>query len=130
MQEPADKARGVSFFSVFTREIAKAAGRPATFIIALGVIVAWALIGPFVGFSSTWQLVVNTGTTIVTFLLLFLVQDTQNRDAQAIHIKLDEIIHVLEEADDSLLDLENRDQDQLDKEHERYATIAKNSNSG
>ena len=79
-------------FSNFSHAVARGSGRPITFIVALTLILAWAVTGPFFGFSETWQLVVNTATTIVTFLMVFVLQNTQNRDGEALHAKLDELI--------------------------------------
>ena len=79
-------------FTEFSTAVAKASGRPVTFALAVGVIVVWGLAGPIYGYSDTWQLVINTGTTIVTFLMVFLIQNTQNRDGAAIQTKLDELI--------------------------------------
>ena len=114
--------------NAFTR-LAKAAsrftGRPACFVLALGVVLAWAISGPLFGFSNTWQLVINTGTTIVTFLMVFLIQATQNRDTEAIQIKLDELIRVNEAAADSLLDLEELDEATLDAYRARYEALAR-----
>jgi low affinity Fe/Cu permease len=80
------------FFSNFSNAIARGSGRPITFVVALTLILAWAVTGPFFGFSETWQLIVNTATTIVTFLMVFVLQNTQNRDGEALHAKLDELI--------------------------------------
>src|SRR5262247_745445 len=96
-----------SSFTHFAKWTARVTGRPAAFIAALAVILAWGITGPLFGFSDTWQLVINTGTTIVTFLMVFLVQNTQNRDAKAIHLKLDELIRALGSARNRLLDLED-----------------------
>ena len=79
-----------SWFTSLTKGTARTTGRPATFIVAVGIIVAWVVTGPIFGFSDTWQLVINTGTTIVTFLMVFLIQSTQNRDGEAVQVKLDE----------------------------------------
>jgi low affinity Fe/Cu permease len=81
-------------FAVFSNAVAHLSGRPATFVLAVVIIVAWALSGPIFGYSDTWQLVINTGTTIVTFLMVFLIQNTQNRDGAALQAKLDELIRV------------------------------------
>jgi low affinity Fe/Cu permease len=113
-----------SWFGRFARSIARLTGRPATFVIALGVIVAWGVTGPLFGFSDTWQLVVNTGTTIVTFLMVFLIQSTQNRDTEALQVKLDELIRAMSGARNSLLDLEELDEEELDKIRARYERLA------
>jgi low affinity Fe/Cu permease len=102
-------------------------GRPATFIIAVAIILTWALTGPLFGFSDTWQLVINTGTTIITFLMVFLIQNTQNRDTEALQIKLDEIIRANRLANNELLDLEELDELQLRDIHKRYLEIAEHA---
>jgi low affinity Fe/Cu permease len=99
-------------------------GRPGTFAVAVMVIVVWAMLGPVFGFSDTWQLVINTGTTIVTFLMVFLIQSTQNRDGQAIQIKLDELIRALEGAHNALLDLEELDEEDLLRIRAQYTKLA------
>lgn len=114
--------------SAFTRLAKKAStftGRPSCFALALGVIVAWAISGPLFGFSDTWQLVINTGTTIITFLMVFLIQSTQNRDTEAMQIKLDELIRVSRRADDALLDLEELEEEELDTLRARYEDMAR-----
>src|SRR4026209_1883709 len=95
-------------------------GQPWAFIGAVAVILFWALTGPLFGFSDTWQLVINTGTTIVTFLMVFLIQNTQNRDSIALHLKMDEVIRAVEGAHNALLDLEELDEIQLSKIRDRY----------
>jgi low affinity Fe/Cu permease len=113
--------------SLFTRiatATARLAGRPATFVLMLLLVLAWALAGPYFGYSDTWQLTINTGTTILTFLMVFLIQATQNRDAAAIQIKLDEIIRALEGAHNAMLDLEELDEDDLVKLRESYLVLA------
>ena len=94
-------------FAAFARHAAAAVGSAWAFLIAFATIVAWAISGPVFGFSDTWPLVINTGTTIVTFLMVFLIQNTQNRDAHAIHLKLDELIHASKHARNLLIDLED-----------------------
>lgn len=88
-------------------------GSPWAFVIALSLIVIWALSGPFLNFSPTWQLLINTATTVLTFLMVFLIQNTQNRDARAIHLKLDELIRAIEPARDSLIDIEDMEDHEL-----------------
>lgn len=111
-------------FTRFAKWTARTAGRPPTFILAVLVIVAWAVSGPIFHYSDTWQLVINTGTTIVTFLMVFLIQNTQNRDSEAIHVKLDELIRTIEGAHNVLLDLEDLDENELVKIRSNYAKIA------
>ena len=114
-------------FSLFARRLANLAGRPGTFIGAAGLILLWALSGPLFGFSDTWQLVVNTSTTIVTFLMVFLIQNTQNRDTAAIQLKLDELIRATQGAHNTLIDLEEIDDDQLAKYLMTYQRLARRS---
>ena len=113
-----------SGFSRFAKWTARAAGRPATFVLAALVIVVWAVTGPLFGFSDTWQLVINTGTTIITFLMVFLIQSTQNRDAEAVQVKLDEIIRAIGNAKNELLDLEELEEKDLDEIRETYTEMA------
>jgi low affinity Fe/Cu permease len=120
-----------SWFSSFAREVATAAGRPGAFALAVAALVAWAVSGPLFGFSDTWQLVINTGTTIVTFLMVFVIQNSQNRDSEAIQVKLDELIRSIEGAQNKLLDLEELEQEQISdirKEYRRLAADARNGN--
>ena len=114
-----------SRFARFATAASRAAGRPLTFVIAVVSIVIWAASGPLFGFSDTWQLVINTTTTIVTFLMVFLIQNTQNRDAEAMHIKLDELIRAVEGAQNSLLDLEELEDEELDRIRSRYEDLAR-----
>ena len=100
-------------------------GRPISFLLALSVVAAWAITGPIFKFSDTWQLVINTLTTIVTFLMVFLIQNTQNRDTEAIQVKLDELIRVTKDADNAILDLEELEEEQLDQFRSRYETLAR-----
>src|SRR3954454_19830940 len=101
------------WFANFANRTSQLAGHYVTFVGAFLVLVIWAVSGPFFGFSDTWQLVINTGTTIVTFLMVFLIQNTQNRDAMAMHLKLDELIRAIESADNSLIRAEDETQDEL-----------------
>jgi low affinity Fe/Cu permease len=117
--------RKASWFSRFAKHTATASGRPAAFLLAFGVIVVWAVTGPIFHWSDTWQLVINTGTTIVTFLMVFLIQNTQNRDGEALQVKLDELICAVEGARNELLDLEELEQGDLDRVRERYLHLAR-----
>lgn len=116
--------RAKSFFSRFAKLTASFTGKPLAFMIAFSVIVIWAVTGPIFGFSDTWQLVVNTGTTIITFLMVFLIQNTQNRDSEAMQVKLDELIRVTKDAQNALLDLEELEEDELDRIKKGYEEIA------
>ncbi len=117
--------KSTSGFTRFAKWTARATGRPAAFMLAALVIVVWVVTGPLFGFSDTWQLVINTGTTIVTFLMVFLIQNTQNRDTEALQVKLDELIRATKGAHTALLDLEELDERQLDKIRESYEVLAK-----
>jgi low affinity Fe/Cu permease len=101
------------FFRHMARHAAEAVGSPGAFFLALGIVLTWAITGPLFGFSDTWQLVINTGTTIVTFLMVFLLQYAQNRDSKAIQLKLDEIIKSISSARNSIIDLESLTDEQL-----------------
>lgn len=116
-----------SWFNLFAKAAESVTGRPVAFILALGTIVVWAVTGPLFGFSDTWQLVINTGTTIVTFLMVFLIQNTQNRDSEAVQIKLDELIRATKGAHTALLDLEELDDKHLQKIKSCYEEIATKS---
>jgi low affinity Fe/Cu permease len=116
--------KSTSRFTRFAKATARATGRPSAFVFAVSVIVVWGLTGPIFGFSDTWQLVINTGTTIVTFLMVFLIQNTQNRDSEAIQIKLDELIRAMEGAHNGLLNLEELDEKELDLIRVNYVKLA------
>jgi low affinity Fe/Cu permease len=116
--------KSTSRFTRFAKWTARATGQPAAFAIAVSIIFVWAVSGPVFRFSDTWQLVINTGTTIVTFLMVFLIQNTQNRDSEAIQVKLDEIIRAIEGADNALLDLEELDEKELDLIRQHYEVMA------
>jgi len=113
-----------SFFTRFSKEVSLLAGKPLTFILAVTVIITWAVSGPLFGFSDTWQLVINTGTTIITFLMVFLIQNTQNRDTTAVQLKLDEIICALKDADNRVLDVEDLDDKELEKRRGEMVQLA------
>ena len=113
-----------SWYSRFAKAAAHFCGRPRVFSIAVGVIAAWIVTGPIFHFSDTWQLVINTGTTIVTFLMVFLIQNTQNRDTEAIQLKLDELIRATKGAHNALLDLEELEDEILDAFRTRYQALA------
>ena len=114
-----------TLFSRLAAATSRTAGSPGTFAIALLIIVVWAAVGPLFGFSDTWQLVVNTGTTIITFLMVFLIQHTQNKDAEAMQVKLDELIRATRGAHNALLDLEDLEVEDLDKLRADYEALAK-----
>ena len=114
-----------SFFGRFATHMARAMGHPLAFLLAVLIIIVWAITGPFFGFSDTWQLVINTSTTIVTFLMVFLIQNTQNRDSTAVQLKLDELIRAIEGAHNSLLDLEELEEQDLGRLRAVYEELAR-----
>jgi low affinity Fe/Cu permease len=113
-----------TLFGRMANATARGAGKPGASILAVIAVVIWAATGPWFHYGETWQLVINTGTTIVTFLMVFLIQHSQNCDSSAVHIKLDEIISTLKKADNTLLDLENASAEELDRLTESYRTLA------
>lgn len=119
------KRKRLSWFTRFAKWASRASGRPATFMIAISVILIWAITGPMFEFNDTWQLFINTGTTIVTFLMVFLIQNTQNRDTEALQIKLDELLRSMENAHTVLLDLEELDEAELEVIRKDYLKLAK-----
>jgi low affinity Fe/Cu permease len=112
------------WFGRFARHMANAAGKPVTFLGAAAVVIIWAVTGPLFGFSDTWQLVINTGTTIGTFLMVFLIQNTQNRDTMAIQVKLSELVLAVRGAQDRLADAEEMTDEELERLHEQYRRCA------
>ena len=111
-------------YGSIAKSISRLCGRQSTFLLAIGVIVVWVVTGPLFGYSDTWQLVINTGTTIVTFLMVFLIQNTQNRDTAAIQLKLDELIRATQGAHNALLDLEELEEGRLEAFRLRYERLA------
>ena len=116
--------RNSSWYLRFAKGASRYCGRPRVFTVAVGLIVVWLVTGPLFGFSDTWQLVINTGTTIITFLMVFLIQNTQNRDTEAIQVKLDELIRATQGAHNALLDLEELADENLDEFRSRYQKLA------
>jgi low affinity Fe/Cu permease len=116
--------RSRSHFDRLARNASRAVGKPLAFGLALCLVVAWLVSGPLFGFSDTWQLVINTGTTIVTFLIVFLIQHAQNRDAEAVQVKLDELLRANEGAHNTLIDLEELEERDLDRIRARYEALA------
>ena len=118
-----------SFFVILSQQLSRRTGKPSTFIVACILIVIWAVSGPFFAYNDSWQLLINTTTSVVTFLMVFIIQSSQNRDTAAIQIKLDELIANLNGAREQLLDLENLDDEELDaiqKEYQQRADKARN----
>ena len=128
MMEPlalkGDPMHNTNWYARFAKRTARICGRSFVFSGAVGVILIWLLTGPMFGFSDTWQLVINTGTTIVTFLMVFLIQNTQNRDTEAIQLKLDELIRATQGAHNALLDLEELEQENLQVFKKKYQALA------
>jgi low affinity Fe/Cu permease len=123
-------AKSTSWFTQFAKRTARASGQPITFVLAVAVIIGWAVSGPLCGWSATWQLIVNTGTTIVTFLMVFLIQSTQNRDTEAMQVKLDELLRISPGAHNLLMDLEELDERELDRIRAVYIKLAAEARKG
>ena len=117
--------KSTSWFTDFAKATSRATGRSSAFVIAVAAILVWAVTGPLFGFSDTWQLAINTSTTIVTFLMVFLIQNTQNRDSEALQIKIDELIRATEGAHNALLDLEGLEEHEFDQIRVTYSKLAK-----
>ena len=125
MNIPVTELQRSGLFARLARGVARATGHPVSFVFAFAIIVVWAALGPVFHFSDTWQLVINTGTTIVTFLMVFLIQSTQNRDTQALQIKLDELLRVTKGAHYALIDLEELTDEELALIRRRYLELAR-----
>ena len=119
--------RSRSHFSRFAKGTARVTGRPSAFLLAVAVILTWLVTGPLFHFSDTWQLVINTGTTVITFLMVFLIQATQNRDAEAVQVKLDELLRATAGAHNALLDLEELEEHELDQILDGYCRLAESA---
>lgn len=122
---PRSKLKTAQLFDKIAGAITKATGKPLASILAVCIIIIWALTGPIFGFSDTWQLVINTGTTIITFLMVFVIQQTQNKDTLAIHLKLNELIASEEKASNRLVDVENLTEEELEIIKKFYAKLSK-----
>jgi low affinity Fe/Cu permease len=116
-----------AWYAQFTKSTARFCGRPIVFVLAIATISAWIVTGPLFGYSDTWQLVINTATTIITFLMVFLIQSSQNRDTEAIQVKLDELIRATQGAHNALLDLEELEESELDRFRDRYEALARSA---
>ena len=128
----ASELKGQSFFNRMAAATAQTAGTPTAFLLALLIVIIWAICGPIFKFGDTWQLVINTGTTIITFLMVFLIQSTQNNDTAAIQIKLDELLSVIDKADNGLMDLEKFDKETQERIRQDYleeADVARNNSN-
>lgn len=120
----ASRKKSASWFSRFSQFASRMAGTPFAFGSAVIIILVWIVSGPLFGYSDTWQLIINTSTTIITFLMVFLIQSTQNRDSEALQIKIDELIRAIAGADNSLINLEQMEPEELDKIRERFTKLA------
>jgi low affinity Fe/Cu permease len=111
-------------FAALSRKVSEAVGTPHAFVVAVALIVVWAISGPIFGFSDTWQLVINTSTTILTFLMVFVIQSTQNRDTRALQVKLDELIYTSMPAHNEMMDLEEMEEEELVKMQQKFEALA------
>ena len=118
------EGRSTPLFARFARWVERQVGRSSTFVLAIAVVLTWAFCGPIFGWSDTWQLVINTGTTIVTFLMVFVIQNTQSRDTQAMQLKLDELIRVNKTARNSLINLEEMSEMDVERMKKAFAALA------
>ena len=117
----------IDLFHSFAKSSATAVGSPWAFLLAITVVLGWIISGPAFHYSDTWQLVINTGTTIVTFLIVFLIQNSQNRDAKAIHLKLDELIHKVKGARNAMIDLENCTDEELERLQRHFEELKRST---
>ena len=122
-----EKKQGL--FTRFSRSISSITGKPATFILAAAIVIAWAVTGPIFKYSDFWQLVINTGISIATFLIVFLIQNTQNRDTLALQIKLDELIRAVSAARNEIIDVDDLDEKRLEEKRQEMVEFAKTNNS-
>jgi len=127
---PAGQEDGLHGFPRFAHAVSVLSGKPVVFAAATALVIGWAVSGPIFGFSETWQLVINTGTTIITFLMVFLIQATQNRDNQALHLKLDELIEATREAHDDMIDLEDQSDEVLEERRDEMHERMESARSG
>lgn len=124
MRKKKQKNKLSALFQKMSNKVTKATGSPLAFIIALTVVIVWAITGPIFGYSDTWQLVINTGTTIITFLMVFIIQQSQNKDTVAIHLKLNELIASHDKASNRLVDIEDLTEEELEKIKKFYIKLA------
>ena len=128
-QAPEQITKKKSWFTCFAQATSNWAGSQSAFVLAFGSILLWAVTGPIFRYSDTWQMVINTGTTIVTFLMVFLIQNTQNRDGAALQTKLDELIRAVEGAENALINMEEMTEDELEATHARFIKLAEQAAS-
>lgn len=130
MAARSDPLTNRTLFTRLSQTIARWAGKPQTFAVAVSAIILWGLSGPFFGFNDTWQLVINTSTTIITFLMVFIIQNSQNRDTAAMQIKLDELLSKIEGAREELMDLEELDEDKIEAIRAEFEARARKAREG